>query len=652
MIRFFSLLLLITFLVISVTVLIVIVRAGTDDTHVQLAVEDTKTTTIISGRYVEAVISDKLERLYNTAYAGNDEWVLKSLNSYANYVASGAGHRGEFTVGFTGSGFKIEHSISSGSRICGDEYLVYEDVAVRVLSGRAFVGPISPKCIEEHPGAASLLMFAVPIFRQETFLGIVYEVSSILDFINSYNMADRFSSSVSARIVLDDRLKYSTLSENYRLLMLRNKAIGGVARDDGKLIGYYTFYVGDTKLCLIYIRNSVESVLSFHRFPWVERNKVFFFALPFILLFMLIILEMLHINITLGRDVEKRTKDIENIKHRYQKLFETIPEYVVLYKRDGEIIECNSRFSSLLNGGNPIGANLLYIIRDREKFSEMINRVEEIDSPVIEEYVISGGGEFIEATVHTCTVDLEGDKALLSVMTDLTDFKEMQNKYYLTQKREVVGTLAAGMVHDFSNILQNISLQYALMERAEGEAKDEHISKIRSILDGANSYLTGVLRYTKDDKGEYEIKSGSLFVRNAVDLLERIMPAEVKIEYVNKSGEIKIRASQSKISQILINLCQNAADAMGGAGVVNIETSVEEKAFGHFFCIKVKDSGEGIKPEVIDSIFKPFYTTKTDKGTGLGLATVKQAVLEMGGLIDVESTPGEGAEFILMFSEK
>jgi signal transduction histidine kinase len=248
-------------------------------------------------------------------------------------------------------------------------------------------------------------------------------------------------------------------------------------------------------------------------------------------------------------------------------------------------------------------------------------------------------------------VEIDDDVARLSVMTDLTDYKKMQNTYYLAQKREAVGTIAAGMVHDFSNILQNISLQYSLMERSEENLREDHMAKIKAILDGASKYLTGVLSYTKDNKNIYEIKSGRDFVRSSVEMVERVLPADVRVKYDDTAGVLKIKAIQGKVTQMLINLCQNASDAMGGKGVIYVRTYVEEKPFGYFFCISVKDSGVGISPELIDKIYKPFFTTKSDRGTGLGLATVKQIVLDMGGFIEVNSRPGEGAEFILMFSE-
>ncbi len=116
-----------------------------------------------------------------------------------------------------------------------------------------------------------------------------------------------------------------------------------------------------------------------------------------------------------------------------------------------------------------------------------------------------GHGEFLLAvkeyqvsvSVNSCLVEIDGESAVLSVMTDITDLKRMNNTFYMAQKREALGTLAAGMVHDFSNILQNVSLQYSLLERAPESGRNERMKNIKDILEGANRYLTGVLLYTK-----------------------------------------------------------------------------------------------------------------------------------------------------------
>ncbi|ADD69522.1 integral membrane sensor signal transduction histidine kinase [Denitrovibrio acetiphilus DSM 12809] len=652
MIRYFILLILAAFIFSSVGVATLVYKGSTDVTQTQRDIDDAKASVILTGRFVEHLINERFEKLYSAAYAGDTTEILRALVSYTDFVAAAYGHRGAFTVGLMDSGFSVINSISSGTSVCPEGSIVNEEIAERLLNGDFYVGPVLSECAAEKDKGDAYLMFAVPVYNNNKFYGVVYEISTILDSVNSYKLLDYFSEEVSSRIILDDALHYKRDSENYRLLQLKGSLPDGdIVREGQKLIGFYSFYYGDIKLCLIYIRDNFVESFSFDCCPWVEKNKLLVFSSPLILLVILAILEMVHVNEKLGREIRERTEHLESMQKRYQRLFEIIPEYIVLYRQDGEIIECNGRFAQLLKGGNPIGANINFMIREKKRFAKMVSVVVKKGSAVPAEFLLAGRMSQVSVSIHSCIVDLDDKPAILSVMTDLTDYKKMQNTYYLAQKREVVGTIAAGMVHDFSNILQNISLQYSLMERSDADSHKEHMAKIKTILDGANKYLTSVLSYTKDTKDRYEIKSGREFVRNAVEMVESVLPADVLVEYVDAAGDIKIKAMQAKITQALINLCQNASDAMGGKGIIYVSTYVEKKPFGHFFCLSVKDSGVGIPPDVMDHIYKPFFTTKSERGTGLGLATVKQITLDMGGFIDVNSKSGEGTEFILMFSE-
>ena len=651
MIRILTIIVFALFIIVSTGVIVITVKGATDETRVQQNIEDAKASTLLTGRFIEHIISERFEKLYGAAYSGDEEDVLKSIVEYTDFVAKLYGHRGDFSIGYMDSGFTVINSINSSSQLCPNNTIVNEEIAERLVNEKPYIGPVSAECAKVSGNEADYVIFAVPIMHGDVFKGAVYEISTLLDSINSYKLINYFSEKVSARLIMDDLLRYKRGTEEYDLLSMKNRTNPGeIIRKDDKLIGFYSFYVSDIKLCMVYKRDEPASSLGFECCPLLIENKVLFYSFPFILLVMVIILEMIHVNSRLAREVGQRTQHLEYMQERYQSLFETIPEYIVIYRKDGEIIECNSHFTSLLDGGNPIGANILYMIREKERFRRMLSEVEESSISTPAEFLLEGVRDQIYVSIHSCKVELDDGKAFMSVMTDISDYKRMQNTYYMAQKREVVGTIAAGMVHDFSNILQNISLQYSLLERSTEETREEYMKKIESVLNGANQYLASVLSYTKDKKSDPVVNKGSVFVKRSLEMVQRVLPADIRVEYHDKASSISISADQSKITQMIINLCQNASDAMDGKGVIKVTTYIVEKPFGHFFCISVKDTGCGIPEEHKDRIYKPFYTTKKDKGTGLGLANVRQIVMEMGGMIEVESSP-EGTEFTLMFSE-
>jgi len=653
MVRIFTKLFLILFVFTAAGVILLIINSESHDSLVEKNKEEVQATTLLTGRFIEHTVSERIDKLYSAAYAGDSADVLRGLVDYTDFIGSTYGHKGSFMIGMLDSGFRVVNGFNSTTAICSPKNIVDESIAKRLLLGNIYVGSVTPECAKEFGYSNSLMLFAVPIVDKDGFDGAVYEISTLMDYINSYNVSNGSSGVAKAQVVLDDIARYDSDSEIYKLLTLKGALPkGGVAEYKGRLVGFHSFYVQDVKLTLIYIKDIVYNSFDLKCCPWLSKYKGFVFFSPLVMLILWIFLEVIRVNEKLGKEVEIRTKHLQSIQKRYRGLFGTIPEYVVLYKMDGEILETNERFIEVLKGGNPKGANLIYMIREKERFRRMIDLLMDVGTANFGEFLLIASGDQIAVSVNSSLMEIEGEYAILSVMTDLTNYKKLQKTYSQAERREVVGTLAAGMVHDFSNILQNISLQYSLLERSSEDTRDENMKNIKKILEGANKYLTGVLSYTKDTKNDFVVKKGSEFVKDSIEMLERVLPAEISIDYTDDSGNIQIKAIQTKMTQLLINLCQNASDAMNSRGLIKIRSYTEQKAYGHFFCLSVQDSGTGIPAEILDNIYKPFFTTKNDKGTGLGLATVKQVVIEFGGFIEVASTVGVGTEFILMFSEK
>ena len=652
MIRFFNKIIFILFAFAVVIVLLLLVSGEPRDKAVGRITEEAKASANISGRFLEHLISERIMMLYSAAYHQGSQEVLKQLLSYTDFVASTYAHKGTFMIGVTDGGFGVTGGYNSSEGICPEKMIFSNDIEKRLLTGKSYVGPASPLCAKNSSHGDSLMLMAVPIMDDHGFKGAVYELSTLLYLVDSKNAGRLTNAPLNVRIMIDDLTAYAPGSEDYKLLAMKNAIRNReAAQYNGRMAAFYSFYVHDLKLCLVYFKDIVQNSFRFECCPWLEDYKVFIFVSPVVLIVLWVILEMIRVNDRLGTEVKLRTSRLEALRKRYQGLFATIPEFIVLFRKDGEIQECNASFTEFLKGGNPVGANIIFMIKEKDRFRHAVESLEGDGTVNLGEFLLTGRDEQISVSVNACIVDVDGESEVLAAITDISEYKKMQNSFYLAQKREAVGTLAAGMVHDFSNILQNISLQYSLLERTNESERGKNMTNIKKILEGANKYLTGVLSYTKETKDSYAVKKGSVFISESIELLERVLPAEVDIVYEDFSGNIKIRAMQGKIVQMMINLCQNASDAMNGKGIIHIRTYVQDKGYGHFFCLSVNDSGVGIAQEDMDKIFKPFFTTKKDRGTGLGLATVRQVVLELGGFIEVYSNPGEGTEFVITLSE-
>jgi two-component system cell cycle sensor histidine kinase/response regulator CckA len=265
---------------------------------------------------------------------------------------------------------------------------------------------------------------------------------------------------------------------------------------------------------------------------------------------------------------------------------------------------------------------------------------------------------------------------LIGVMAsfiDVTERKRLEAQFRQAQKMEALGQLAGGIVHDFNNLLQVIS-GYTSLEMMDAPKDSDHYNNLMQIKVATErgSGLTEQLRFfTRQDTGKARTLHLNDVVNETYNLLKRTFQPEIQINLQLDPDLHAIKADPSQLSQLLMNLCVNARDAMveskdtiktgphrkASKNILTIETyniDIDEyKATrylngrpGKYICIKVSDTGVGMHPEVIERLFEPFFTTKSEKtGIGLGLAVVYGIVHNHNGFFDVHSKFGEGSKF-------
>ena len=214
------------------------------------------------------------------------------------------------------------------------------------------------------------------------------------------------------------------------------------------------------------------------------------------------------------------------------------------------------------------------------------------------------------------------------------------------QKTELVGNLTNGIAHDFNNLLSVVSAASALLRtrlRAEDSEEIEALDDLDDATNRAALLTRQLLSFGRSKFGEREAVNLSQVVRLLVKMLPRLFGTRILVK-TDIRQDVWISASRVGIEQILLNLAVNARDAMpeGGEFIVNVDTEGDEVV------LSVRDTGIGMTPEVLARVFEQFYTTKAS-GTGLGLATVKHHVDEVGGKITVASIPQAGTTFVCRF---
>ena len=227
------------------------------------------------------------------------------------------------------------------------------------------------------------------------------------------------------------------------------------------------------------------------------------------------------------------------------------------------------------------------------------------------------------------------------------------------EKMEAVGRLAGGIAHDFNNILGAI-LGYGELAQAKVES-DPQLKRYVDTIVGAGergkALVSQILAYSRAESGTLEPVILGSVVTEACELLRGSSSAGIEVRLAVQPEELVVSGDPTRLHQLVMNLASNALHAMPEGGVLEIglarrtlaepvRTRLSEVPAGEWAVLEVKDTGEGIRPEVIDRIFEPFFTTKrAGRGTGLGLALVHSIVKEHGGAIDVVSEVGKGTTF-------
>jgi signal transduction histidine kinase/ActR/RegA family two-component response regulator len=237
--------------------------------------------------------------------------------------------------------------------------------------------------------------------------------------------------------------------------------------------------------------------------------------------------------------------------------------------------------------------------------------------------------------------------------------EQLEEQLRQAQKMEALGRLAGGVAHDFNNLLTVIKGHSELLidQLKPTEATYGRTQQIMKTADRAASLTRQLLAFSRMQVLQPKVLDLNALVADMSKLLRRLVREDIEFSFKLGDSLGRVKADPGQLEQVLLNLTVNASDAMPQGGKLTIETKkmkVDEVyaharpplRTGNYVQLVVTDSGHGMDAETKSRIFEPFFTTKeSGKGTGLGLATVYGVVRQSGGVIWVESSPGNGARF-------
>lgn len=254
-------------------------------------------------------------------------------------------------------------------------------------------------------------------------------------------------------------------------------------------------------------------------------------------------------------------------------------------------------------------------------------------------------------------------RGVVVTYTDVTERVQLEAQFRQAQRLEALGQLAAGVAHDFNNLITSIQGYADLLQStlSEEDVRGDDLREISRAADRATSLTRQLLAFSRRQKLQPKVLDLNEIVRQTEELLRRLIGEDIEL-VTHPAAELgRIYADPGQIDQVIINLAVNAREAMPEGGRLTIETmdieldEASARGFGGlepgaYVQLSIKDTGSGIAPEVQSFIFEPFFTTK-EQGTGLGLSTVYGIIKQSGGHISVESEVGRGTIFRILLPQ-
>lgn len=307
---------------------------------------------------------------------------------------------------------------------------------------------------------------------------------------------------------------------------------------------------------------------------------------------------------------------------------------------------------------------------DLDLFSELLSAVQNGKPQSCELKLHREDATAFLAQVEVAPVTIDNSDELVAqtlIVRDITDDRRRTDAIMESQKMEALGKLSGGVAHEINNLLQPI-ITLSDLGREACAPENEKLLKYFEVITGsgrkAREIVRQVLTFSRQDAPLIGAHLVAPVIQDAVNLARSGLPPGVDLSCEIDIGTATALVNPTQVSQVVINLVRNAADAMEGKGIVHLnlkrcaESQVpdlapddHEKVEG-WLLLSVADTGGGIDKESRDSIFEPFFTTKpVGQGTGLGLSVVYSIVLGWGGRIDIESEVDQGTTAMVYIPE-
>ncbi|MBZ4421984.1 PAS domain S-box protein [Myxococcus sp. RHSTA-1-4] len=368
--------------------------------------------------------------------------------------------------------------------------------------------------------------------------------------------------------------------------------------------------------------------------------------------------------------LKRAEEELRRSEVSFRTLIENLPDLMAVFGKDARVRYANLKVVTALGYSDLrelIGKHISEIIPPEDVASADARMHEALRSgraALQERRLLRRDGTILHVESTSFPLPFDGEDTIVSVSHDLTERNQMQARLMLAQRMASVGTLAAGVAHEINNPLAYLTANLAFAREAVGTLREEGARSLEPKLVGALADAQSALAEAQQgaDRVRTIVRDLKTFsrvdvadntdvdVRQVLESTLNLATTEIRhrARLVKQFAEVpRVRANESRLGQVFLNLLVNAAQAIPGGTPERHEIRVATRVgSGGRVVVEVADTGLGIAAEHLPHLFDPFFTTKEPGvGTGLGLSICHSLVASLGGEIHVESEPGKGSTF-------
>src|SRR6266436_3826329 len=373
--------------------------------------------------------------------------------------------------------------------------------------------------------------------------------------------------------------------------------------------------------------------------------------------------------VIVNRDITERKKAQEALSRSeasFRSLVEGAPHGIYRATMTGQFLEVNPAFQKMLGYESAqelfkadLATQVFRNSADCERMNELLAESKVVKDIEMEWKRLSGDPIVVRCSGHRVEGKDGGLDYFEVFAEDVTERRTLERQLRMAQKMEAIGRLSGGIAHDFNNLLGVIIGYSGVLKKSldKSQPNYEFATEIEKAGQRAASLTRQLLAFSRQQVLTPSVLSLNSLVADMEKMLPRLLGEDIEVSLSLGPELGNVKADQSQIEQVIMNLAVNARDAMPTGGNLKIQTANVEldQAYTHdhpgsragqYVMLAIADTGTGMDAETLTHIFEPFFTTKErGKGTGLGLATVYGVVKQSNGYIWVDSAPGKGASF-------